>query len=586
MVIAMKMSPQVGCPAAVKKISVKEAFGWLFVIAGLVMLGNSLRLCLSRDIWYDELFTMGMIEHSYGELIHFTAKDVHPPLYYCIAKAIVDLCKLIVPSADAVMITKMVSVMPYFLLVFYALTYLRTRFGIFVAGLFTFCIVSMPQMSAYTVEMRMYSFALFFVTAAFFHAYGILYDRECEGEDTHYRQKHYAALAFYGLAAAYTQYFACVAVIMVYLYLLVCLLWRYWRAKRQHMPVSMGILKGWLACVLVSVVGYVPWLFVLLSQIRSVRTNYWILPLTWRSIGGCVKFLMKPAFANEGVNVILAVVLFLLYVGLLVRYGYRVYRCCKACVGQASYDGNGSRQFSYAFAGCMVLCGLVCFGFLASVLIRPIFVYRYMLPAMGCFWLCFALCLDALSTGQSLSQPTRMTVDENMSGNKMQTTIPELIMRAFFWASVCLVSVVGFRDYRAFMGEEEYKIVLMKETEKAISDIAKDDIILYNFDQLQAVEGYYRDQETYLWGGEPEALIVEMFGNKASVESVSRIKDWLSAGKKVWFFGSFNSRDDICKEWETEGIHAVETGSYLLERYWFNIYAVSLDSQCPSLAEG
>lgn len=579
MVIAMKMSPQVGCPAAVKKISVKEAFGWLFVIAGLVMLGNSLRLCLSRDIWYDELFTMGMIEHSYGELIHFTAKDVHPPLYYCIAKAIVDLWKLIVPSADAVMITKMVSVMPYFLLVFYALTYLRTRFGIFVAGLFTFCIVSMPQMSAYTVEMRMYSFALFFVTAAFFHAYGILYDRECEGADTHYRLKHYAALAFYGLAAAYTQYFACVAVIMVYLYLLVCLLWRYWRAKRQHMPASMGILKGWLACVLVSVIGYMPWLFVLLSQIRTVRTNYWILPLTWRSIGGCVKFLMKPAFANEGVNVVMAVVLFLLYVGLLAWHGYRVYRCHRVCIGQASYDRNGSIQFSYAFAGCMVLCGLVGFGFLASVLIRPIFVYRYMLPAMGCFWLCFALCLDALSTGQSLGQPTRMSVDENVSGNKMQTTIPELIMRAFFWASVCLVSVVGFRDYRAFMGEEEYKIVLMEETEEAISDIAKDDIILYNFDQLQAVEGYYRDQETYLWGGEPEALIVEMFGNKASVESVSQIKDWLSAGKKVWFFGSFNSRDDICKEWETEGILTVETGSYLLERYWFNIYAVCLDSQ-------
>ena len=58
-----------------------------------MMLLKSLTLCFSSDIWYDELFTVGMIEHSYGDLIGFTARDVHPPLYYCIVKLFVDLCK-------------------------------------------------------------------------------------------------------------------------------------------------------------------------------------------------------------------------------------------------------------------------------------------------------------------------------------------------------------------------------------------------------------------------------------------------------------------------------------------------------------
>ena len=46
--------------------------------------------------------------------------------------------------------------------------------------------------------------------------------------------------------------------------------------------------------------------------------------------------------------------------------------------------------FLFGALGC--LASTIVFGFLASVLIRPIFVYRYMLPAAGAFWLVFAVC--------------------------------------------------------------------------------------------------------------------------------------------------------------------------------------------------
>ena len=36
---------------------------------GVLMLLRSVLLCFSEDIWYDELFTVGMIEHPYGELV-------------------------------------------------------------------------------------------------------------------------------------------------------------------------------------------------------------------------------------------------------------------------------------------------------------------------------------------------------------------------------------------------------------------------------------------------------------------------------------------------------------------------------------
>lgn len=550
----------------IRKIFSKDAVGWLFFGVALMMLLNSIRLCFCGDIWYDELFTVGMAEHSYGELIHFTAKDVHPPLYYCIVKLVLDLCKLIIPSADSVIVIKLVSVLPYFFLLAYGFFFLRKKFGMFVMGLFLFCVLSMPQMSAYTVEMRMYSLALFFVTAAFFHAYGIVCEngrgrhilwrfrvRKTEHFFTFRWNGHFAALTFYGLSAAYTQYFACAAVVMVYAYLFLWFLVRYKRSGGQEKDAGKA-LKKLVICALISVLAYLPWLFVLVSQVTAVRANYWILPLTWRSLGGCVKFLTKPAFSHEWLNVLLAVVLFCIYVGLLAGYGFKLWK-----------EKAKSVRFFYALAGCMVLCGLTAFGFIASILVRPIFVYRYMLPAMGCFWLCPVLCLDGLlfSGYEPEAQKKQMEPERHRP----------FCLVWFLYSVMVVFAAVGIRDYRAFLGEEEYKAVLMKETRLAISDIAKKDIILYNFDQLQAVMGYYLEQENYLWNGAPEPLVLEMFGNKGSVESTEQIREWLDEGRTVWFFGSFNSREDIRAEWEKDGIGTEETGSYMLERYWFNIYS-------------
>ena len=600
------------------KISGKDILGYLFLGLSVIMLGKSLMLCFCNDIWYDELFTVGMIEHSYGELIAFTARDVHPPLYYCIVKFVVELCKLIRIQASAVAIAKTVSVLPYFILLIYCVTFIRRRFSIFVGGQFLFYTVAMPQLSSYTVEVRMYSWALLFVTAAFLHAYGVVSGPCKDGRIAGRRRQeagavalerasrreesggggwsnaaekekrragkgnmcrlHAVALVLYGLAAAYTQYFACVAVIMVYLYVLVVFLVR-----------DRGRIKEWLLWVAVSVTGYVPWLYALFVQITAVKENYWILPLSWRSLGGCVKFLMKPAFTNGVLSTVLAVVMFAVYAGVFVcavsgchdgYSGYRNYvreigkKLChnrrengeesdNICIEkiEKGADGvlpseNDASRTVYMIAGVGVLGGVVLFGFVASALVRPIFVYRYMIPAMGCFWLSFAIGLDRLAAG--------------LRG------LAVLISRTMLFAVVLFVLIIGLRDYRAFMGEEEYKALLMKQTDAALSSIAPEDIVIYNFDQVQAVTSYYLDEATdsYLWCGSPETLIQDIIRPYDTVEQVSQIKNWCEDGRRVWFIGSFNSREDIVAEWKAAGLQVEEAGSYLLERYWFNLYKI------------
>ena len=550
------------------KISFWSVLGYLLIGISVIMLGKSLMLCFSNDIWYDELFTVGMIKHSYGDLIAFTARDVHPPLYYCIVKFAVELCKLVSANASPVIIAKTVSVLPYFILLLYSVTFIRKRFGILTGGLFLFCVIAMPQLSAYTVEIRMYSWALLFVTAAFLHAYGIMSGTKGVGvgDDNNHGESiggwkihcHAVALVLYGLAAAYTQYFACVAVIMVYLYVLFVFLVK-----------DRGRVRQWLLWVLLSVAGYAPWLYALYGQITAVNENYWILPLSWRSLGGCVKFLMKPAFANDVLNTVLAIVLFGVYICVFMWNTVELCRNRRVLAKQW-------HDYIFMSAGIGVLAGLVLFGFAASVILRPIFVYRYMIPALGCFWLSFAVGLSKLSENDG-KQPTAVFL--SVKRKIITAAIPVDRIYKGIAAAVCLfVVIVGLSDYRAFMGEEEYKSLHMKDTMTALDAIGAEDILIYNFDQVQMVTGYYVGNDSYLWYGQPETLIQDICRQKGSLnEDTAQIKEWLSQGRQVRFVGSFNSREDIVDAWRADGLHVEETGSYLLERYWFNLYQLSVD---------
>lgn len=605
----------------------RDIFGYFLLGISVLMLGKSLALCFSGDIWYDELFTVGMIKHSYNEIVLFTAADVHPPLYYCIVKLFVDLCKLLYPQTQPVIAAKIVSVLPYFILFLYSVTLVRRRFGLFVGGMFLFCVIAMPQLAAYTVEVRMYGWALLFVTAAFLHGYALtdnyvnLQAKPEKGvSDTacgKIRSLHGAAFVLYGLAAAYTQYFACVAVAMVYLYVLLT----FWFGDRRR-------IREWLLYAAVSVIGYVPWLSALARQLGAVSENYWILPLSWRSLGGCVKFLMKPAFADDRVNTVLAVILFSAYLGIWCRWLLKLcyYRREKSIereirggiknpkaerrkkngrdhgerTGLWKTDAAGmAERFCFATAGIGVLAGLVAFGFAASFLIRPVFVYRYMIPAAGCFWLGFALCLNEIlckpkaAAGTSDAAGTieielcklnagcqtakeRNTGRHNIGRNTFSRTAGIVV--------AALVFIVGLRDYRAFMGEEEYKIRLMAQTEEALALIGPQDSVVCNFDQVQAVTGYYLPKTTarFLWQAEAERLIQEITSPCGTVETAAELRKMSDAageegkGGKLWFIGSFNSRDDIVAEWRREGLVVEETGSFLLERYWFNLYKISL----------
>lgn len=491
--------------------------GMIFLLSAVGMLVVSVRLCFADGIWYDELYTMGLTGRSFGQLTALTARDVHPPFYYYYVKAVQALCRIVSPQVNVVIVSKICSVLPLLGLFAYGITKVRRHFGLLCAGLFAFCVTAMPNLPQYTVEIRMYLLAMFLVTAAFWHGYEIVC---CESGG----YKDWIGLAVYGILAAYTHYFACAAVAVIYFLLLVYFVY-------ENKKGAKYTLKTWLAAVIVSVLAYLPWMTVVVRQVAQVKESYWILPLTWRIFGSCVKFLMKPPFGSSGFQVAAAVVLFVLYVGLFFYILWKNREDRKLCFVCA--------------AGTGVLAGVVVFGVAASFLIRPVFIVRYMLPAAGCFWLAFAIFVSR-------------AVQE----------------RKIFLPVLCLLLVIGIGDFRWFRNDETWRRVRLEEVKEALAQIGPDDVVVAEFNQVQGVVGYYLENRIYLWNSEPEELLCDIVENKyGTIDSAEKLEEWMESGTKVWFIGKKQS--EILNEWEQSGIHAKEHQEFMLEVYWTTLYELS-----------
>ena len=614
----------------------KNGCGVLFLFLGILSFFVCLLQAFGQDIWFDEVFSVNFIQHSYKEIAALTGKDVHPPLYYWYLKLFHDIGKVLVPAASSIVLCKLASMLPFVGIFVYTLTAIRKNFGLHVAGLFWFLVMTMPQISNYTVEIRMYSLALFFITAAFVHSCELVRAFPVQGvseaertaepgaaagieetaepgaagteetaepgvaagtEETAEpgaagsevtcgavltsgsvtgenglikwwkRNKHWLLFWFYGILTAYTQYYACVAVIAIYIAMFIFYVVMAHKgktektfckkahihkeqSKEQEAILTKAPVKGWraehtteqetgriagkcigkvLLCAGLSVLAYLPWLPFFFSQVRTVSSSYWIQPLTWKSIFGCMKYIFLPVSYAVKKNYVLACVMILLF-GAAFLYSFLMKR-------------KDARGRFFLLTGLWIAVFTTLIGFVCSILNRPIFVYRYLIPCLGAMWLVAAVVLWDF-------------VEKN-------------------WGILLFVPFLlsGYSNMQGFYGEENKKIVEMEATQSFLADFPKDAVVLCNFNHVQAVTACYLkgSNEIWLYGSNPEDLIAELLPQCRGLEDTTEFLQ-LVKERDVYFFGSFNSREELLKEWETKGIAYTEEGTYLLERYYFNVY--------------
>ncbi len=468
-----------------------------------------------NDIWYDEVFSVVFSSSSFRKIVRLTSADVHPPLYYFYLKVVYDAGSALFPGTGVIFWGKLSSFLPWVVLFVLSAFPIRKRFGIFTGGLFVLLVTIMPKLGANYAEIRMYSFAMMLITVAFICTLGMMSDKKAILWTT----------GFYltGIATAYTQYYACIAIIGLYI---VYGIYALTTGKKKHFV-------RLLFCAGLSVISYLPWIGPLLSQMRAVSDNYWILPLTLRSIPGCLKFLFLPADTLGAAGYVVACLVMagigLVYVMFLIKK-------------------PGKDELYIALCGPVILIFTVASGFIMSMMGRPIFVYRYMIPVMGAFYLSIAYTFGCVSRDNA-----RVLV------------------------ILILFLISGRLTVGGYYYEEKQKCDKMKEARSVLDAIPEDGIIVTNFDHVCVLMSFYMPQNrVYLYEGRPDP-IVELMYNRSDFEmSGDELLKAVKSSSPVFFFGSFNSREDLLSDWAKIGItNSEEADSVLIERYYFNIYRLS-----------
>lgn len=208
-------------------------------------------------IWFDESYSIALSNnHTFSEIWTIGGHDVHPILYYWMLK-IVSLI-----FGNNILAFRIFSVIGLVILGILGYTHIRKDFGEKTGLLFSLFTFFLPINVVYATEIRMYTWAMLFVTIMSIYAYRI------------YKQssiKNWIIFAIFSLASAYTHYYglmtAGVINIILFIYLIV-------QAKKQKAITKN--LKSFIISAVAQIILYVPWLVFLMLQVSQVSKNFWI----------------------------------------------------------------------------------------------------------------------------------------------------------------------------------------------------------------------------------------------------------------------------------------------------------------------
>ena len=334
----------------------KDIIGIIFFVLSIFMLIYLFISPLNQIIvHFDEYFTLTTISLPIRDLLTVTSWDVHPPLYYLMAKVVAKLSAMF--GIDLLFSLKILSIIPYGLILVISATKIRKNYGWITAGLFAFSLVVMSEFFKHYLAARMYSWAILFVLLAF------IYYREVITEAN---KKSWILLTIFSVLAAYTHYFAAISLGCLYLILLFYII----KYKKEEV-------KNWGLSVVGAVILYVPWIFPLMNQLGKVHQDYWIPELDLNTVISSFGY-----FAHNS-NILFSIIAIFILAVVIASYTKQ----------SQSIDDE---DYFYILSGIGVYLGTIILGIIISVIFKPILVVRYLLPAAAVLWLTISIVLSKM----------------------------------------------------------------------------------------------------------------------------------------------------------------------------------------------
>ncbi|REC32380.1 hypothetical protein CF160_07910 [Enterococcus pseudoavium] len=336
-----------------------RVLAYVSVILGIIISINNV---LNVSIWLDDAYTLGIIKYPASEIIYLTGLDVHPPLYYLIVRFFF----LLSPANPFMQVIygRFISLLPILITIFVGFLIFREYNmdkykSIFFSSLFMF----MPHISYYSVEIRMYSWAMLFIGVSFFGALKYL---------KNYSYKWLFLVLLGSTLAAYTHYFSAVMGGLIFLFLFI-----YGLGKKS----KKVVVEAFIAAILFLIL-YSPWLIVAIGQVKGVANSYWIPPLTIKTIAKIylwpfVESVMGTFISKKDllIGIIMTVV--------MLTFGSPYF-----------FKKVPRYETPIISLGIWIFLATVSFSVLISILMSPVFDVRYSFPALFPLYISLVLLLD------------------------------------------------------------------------------------------------------------------------------------------------------------------------------------------------
>ncbi len=131
---------------------------------------------------------------------------------------------------------------------------------------FSFFAFFLPLMPAYSTEIRMYGWALLFVTLA--GIYGYRFYKNIKDKNLDGRRKNLVLFGIFSILSCYTHYYATATVAVMNLLLLI--------SAFKNKSSNKKAFKGVLLLDILQILLFIPWLGNLFGQINHVKAGFWI----------------------------------------------------------------------------------------------------------------------------------------------------------------------------------------------------------------------------------------------------------------------------------------------------------------------
>ena len=204
-----------------------------------------------ENTWFDESYSVALAKHSFGDIWTIGGNDVHPILYYW------GLHVIYLITGGSILAYRLFSIIPIAIMIILGYTHIRKDFGEKTGFIFSFLAAFLPEMAAYAIEIRMYSWAILTVTLLAIYAYRL------SKEDN---IKNWVIFGLSSFASIYLHYYGLMAAGLINVILLIYLIVKK-RKKGIIFILSFGVIQA---------VAYLPWIMKLLAQMNHVSGGFWI----------------------------------------------------------------------------------------------------------------------------------------------------------------------------------------------------------------------------------------------------------------------------------------------------------------------